>query len=122
MKNFFRQLIKDFILIFIIYCISGNLHITFHIIFNLIGLGLIVVSLVGLYYLNKYYEANNKGIDVPIVKVLPDFIINWLEKFKLFSKDEYAFKELKKALYGDVVIGFTIFIMNMLIIILYLKG
>ena len=65
----------------------------------------IIYQLSNLYLLHKFSKQN-----VQIPKVLPEFIINWLNEFNVISSSVESIKEFKKTYYKEISLYLLIII------------
>ena len=66
---------------------------------------IIMYQLLNIYLLHKFSKQN-----VQIPKVLPEFIINWLNEFNVISSSVESIKEFKKTYYKEISLYLLIII------------
>ena len=59
----------------------------------------IIFNILNLYLIHLFSQS-----DIKISKLLPNFLIEWLEDFKLFSKNESGIKILRDMYYREIII------------------
>lgn len=110
-----------FILILYVFIVTNTLipiinilkiyRVYMHILLIVACFSLVVYFLISLYILHKCSILYNKGENITISPVLPaDFIIDYLEKLKLYSTDREIVKYVKRMYYAQTVIYTIMFI------------
>lgn len=65
---------------------------------------LVIHFIISLYVLHIFINMNNKGEQINISAVLPNFIISYLEYLKLFSESLEVVKAIKNSYYRQIVL------------------
>ena len=71
----------------------------------IIGISAINFQILNLYLLNKF---SSKEVTIP--SILPDFIINWLNEFKMICESKESINEFKKLYYIEILVYIIILV------------
>ena len=108
LKLFFRLLLLSILVIKLLgFSVIEILNSTYYIkIYLYVSCSLVIIyQLSNLYLLHKFSKQN-----VQIPKVLPEFIINWLNEFNVISSSVESIKEFKKTYYKEISLYLLIII------------
>ena len=70
----------------------------------------IFYQILNLYILHKFIIMNNKGEEITISPVFPNFIIEYLKDLKLYSKDAEVVKSVKRSYYVQIILYTIMFV------------
>ena len=66
--------------------------------------------ILNLYILHKFIIMNNKGEEITISPVFPNFIIEYLKDLKLYSKEAEVVKSVKRSYYVQIILYTIMFV------------
>ena len=96
----------------------NNYRIYMHIWLIFASFVLILHFILNLYILHKFIIMNNKGEEITISPVFPNFIIEYLKDLKLYSKDAEVVKSVKLSYYVQIILYTIMFVWTIILLFL----
>ena len=96
----------------------NNYRIYMHIWLIFASFVLILHFILNLYILHKFIIMNNKGEEITISPVFPNFIIEYLKDLKLYSKEAEVVKSVKRSYYVQIILYTIMFVWTIILLFL----